>query len=602
MSRAIEDDVSRTRDEGAVVDVRGLTVRLTETGDDIVHDISFTIGRGEVLALVGESGSGKSTVASALLGHCRPGARISDGSVFVAGTDLLRLSSAKLRAQRGAVVAMVPQDPSAALNPALRLKIQLRELIEVHEPAAANDEVDNRIVEALQDVRLPSDQRFLRRFPYQISGGQQQRILIAMAFMLQPALVVLDEPTTGLDAISTAHLLNLLQDVCRRRGAAVLHVTHDLTVARASADRVLVMYGGRAVELGNAQQVLSAPQHPYTARLVDAQPSVTERRRLEVIAGEPPLPGRRPSGCAFRTRCELSSEICATEEPLLRAISDVQVVACHHNVEARSAGPELLEAAAQRDSVTPVLRVTSLEVGYGRRTVLSGITFDVAPGECLAVLGESGAGKSTLGRAIAGLEASTAGTIELDGETLDPQSSRRRQPHRLAIQYVFQNPFGSLNPRKTVDQILRKVLVSARRVSPTVTEDELVDVLNRVSLASTARWRLPRELSGGERQRVAIARALLCQPRVLVCDEVTSALDVSVQAGIVELLRSLQTSIDLATVFVTHDLGVVSSLADRVVVLDRGRIVETGNSDALIGDPQADFTRRLVGAAREVTA
>lgn len=581
------------------VDVRGLTVRLVATGDDVVRDVSFEIARGEVLALVGESGSGKSTVAGALLGYCRSGAEISSGEVIVAGTNLLTLSSAQLRAQRGAVVAMVPQDPSAALNPALRLELQLREILEAHDPTATAQDIEQRIAQSLREVHLPSDGRFIRRFPYQISGGQQQRILLAMAFLLEPALVVLDEPTTGLDSISTAQLLDLVARVCQRRGAAVLHVTHDLAVARSSADRVLVMYGGTAVEVGDVASVLDSPAHPYTARLLDALPSVVERRELHVIGGEPPLPGSRPSGCAFRTRCELSSEICAVDEPRLELTSVGRHVACHHTEAVTRVSRATIDVAARRPGETPVLKISDLAVGYGRRTVVSGVSLQVVPGECLAVLGQSGAGKSTLGRAIVGLEPASAGKIELAGESLDPKSERRTQAQRLAIQYIWQNPYGSLNPRKTVDQILRKVLNSARGLSSGEAEVELNDVLDRVSLASSSRWRLPRELSGGERQRVAIARALLCRPRVLVCDEVTSALDVSVQAGIVELLRFLQTSSDLATVFVTHDLGVVSSLADRVVVLDQGRIVEAGAAHAVLSEPQADFTRRLVGATHE---
>jgi peptide/nickel transport system ATP-binding protein len=581
----------------AAVAVDGLRIVLRDTEIDIVDEVSFTIAPGEVLGLVGESGSGKTTVGLALLGHTRRGAAIAAGSIRVGDVDILALSSAARRSVRGRVVSYVPQDPAASLNPALRIGTQLRETLDVHGFGSGSGEREARIAEVMREVALPDDKKYLRRFPHELSGGQQQRIGLAMAFACRPRLIVLDEPTTGLDVTTQAHVLGTVRELAAAHHVAALYVSHDLAVVGTLATRTAVMYAGRIVELGPTAELFANASHPYTRRLVQAIPHLSGRRDLVGIPGRAPSPGARPSGCTFAPRCTFVIDACRAEEPRLRKLAPSLWVKCIRAEEVRTTPVSRsgrLEEIAQDPVNDAVLSLDHVFAGYGSVTVVHDINLQVAPHECLALVGESGSGKTTLARSIAGLHHDRSGLISLRGLPLADSARGRTREARQAIQYVFQNPYGSLNPRKTIGQIVRQPLGVFGTATGSEADKRVEEMLDRVSLAASYVDRYPDQLSGGERQRVAIARALVVSPAVLVCDEVTSALDVSVQAAIVELLAELQRELGLAMLFVTHNLPLVRSIAQRVAVMSAGRIVELGPVEHVLQSPSDDYTQRLL--------
>ncbi len=513
------------------LEVTDLAVRTTD-GESILDGVSYAVGPGEVLALVGESGSGKTTAGLAALGHFRRGLVPFGGTVTVRPRggdpiDVLSLDVAARRKLRGSTIAYIPQDPALSLNPAVRIGVQIAEVLEAHGyPGSAAD----RVAEVLGEVGLPADEAALRRYPHQLSGGQQQRVGIAMAFACRPSVVVLDEPTTGLDVLTQALVLETVRELCSEHGVAALYITHDLAVVAELADRVAVMYHGDVVESGPTDRLLREPEHPYTRRLLDAVPDLDA-----------------PSGVA---------------------------------------------PAAQE----PVLAAKSVSVSYGRHEVLRGVDVSVVRGECLMLLGESGSGKTTLSQCIAGLARSYSGTVTLDGTGLEPSTRRRSDEQRRRVQYVFQSPFSSLNPRKTVAQSIEVPLMRLTDLSRAQRRERVAEMLDRVRLGRSLANRLPDQLSGGERQRAAIARALVTTPDVLVCDEVTSALDVSVQATIVELLGELRRELGMALLFVTHNIALAREVADRIAVLRHGEIVEVGAVDDVLSAPSHAYTRELLAA------
>ena len=575
--------------------VAGLRVSLRGTDDDIVDDVSFSIQPGEVLGLVGESGSGKTTAGLAILGHTRRGAEISGGSVLVGDRDVLKLGQGERRRLRGSVVSYVPQDPAAALNPALRIGTQLMEVLEAHSFGSGQSERRDRIAEMMREVALPDAPGYLKRYPHELSGGQQQRIGLGMAFACRPRVIVLDEPTTGLDVTTQAHVLGTVRELAALHGTAALYVSHDLAVVGTLAARVAVMYAGRIVELGSAEELFRSAAHPYTRRLVAAIPHLSGRRALVGIPGRAPSPGNRPSGCFFAPRCTFVQAACETALPDLRMIGDAHSVRCVRAEEVRiQAAPASSRAddLAAAEAGEPVLALRGVHASYGDLTVVHDVNLEVSPRECLALVGESGSGKTTLARSISGLHQQRKGEILLRGTPLALSSRGRPREARRDIQYVFQNPYGSLNPRRTVGQIVRQPLDLFGGVA---NPDRQVDeMLERVALSAGYADRYPDQLSGGERQRVAIARALVSGPSVLICDEVTSALDVSVQAAIVELLAELQRDLGLAMLFVTHNLPLVRSIAGRVAVMSMGRIVELGWVEQVINSPADEYTQRLL--------
>jgi peptide/nickel transport system ATP-binding protein len=587
----------------AAVDVRDLRIELTGRDADVVDEISLEIRPGEVLGLVGESGSGKTTVGMALLGHVRRGGRVGGGAVLIDGRDLAHLDDAALRHLRGGTVAYIPQDPGTSLNPALRLRVQLREMLDAHSGSLGPQERDARMREALEEVALPSDDAFLARYPHQLSGGQQQRVAIAMAFACRPGVIVCDEPTTGLDVTTQARVLETVRDLCRSHSVAALYVSHDLAVVAELADRVAVMYAGRIVEVGTRDQLFAAPRHPYTRRLLRAVPDLEGKRAVVGIPGHAPLPGRRPDGCFFAPRCSLATEECRREFPPAFEFGAGHRVRCYHADAAPSEVPVEGGAAGVKVQREPelALAIRGLDAHHGSRATLFGIELELHRHECLALVGESGSGKTTLARCIAGLHKDYTGAVALRDEVLPPAARSRSAAARQQIQYVFQNPYASLNPRRTVGQAIARQLElffpGERDMGTRVGE-----CLERVALSASAAGSYPDQLSGGERQRVAIARALAAEPAVMVCDEITSALDVSVQAAIIDLLRELRTSMGLSLLFITHNLALIRTIADRVAVMTEGRVVELGPTAQVLERPSAPYTQQLLANTPSIAA
>jgi peptide/nickel transport system ATP-binding protein len=619
-------------DGGALLEVTDLTVSLVADETPIIDGIDLDVAAGEVVGLVGESGSGKSTLGLALLGYARPGGKITAGRVVVDGIDMIRGGERAARDRRGRLVSYVPQDPAVALNPSLRVAQQLREVLRLDVDRSTRGIVEG-IGAALRQANLPHDAEFLSRYPHQLSGGQQQRLSIAVALARGPKVVVLDEPTTGLDVVTQARILGEVRRLRDETGVSFVYVSHDLSAISEVADRVLVMYGGHVVEEAPTAVLVTRPRHPYTRGLVASVPDHATPLHLVGIPGTAPgLRERTRAGCRFVARCPQRVDRCSREDPPLEPVPmatpvdipmTTPVDSARHSPEDSSSHPpgrgdrqELVRCFEWRrtpsvevltrrvGSVTlgrPLLRVDSLRAEHvGRHvTVVAAddVSFDLVSGECLALVGQSGSGKSTIARCLAGLHRPTRGEIVLDGERLAAAAGRRTREQRRRLQIVFQNPYDSLNPRHDVRSTITWSARRLRGLGRRQAEREVADLLDLVRLPTGLASRFPAELSGGERQRVVIARALAARPDVLLCDEVTSALDVSVQAAVLDLLLSLRRDLGMTMLFITHDLGVVASIADRVAVLEHGRIRESGPVSDVLSRPTDTYTRDLVAAA-----
>jgi peptide/nickel transport system ATP-binding protein len=582
-----------------VIRVEDLCLGLA-TGEAVVQDVSFSVNGGEILGLVGESGSGKTTTALALLGYTRPGVVIRSGTIEVGGQAVTGRDTRSTRSLRGRVVSYVPQDPGGALNPSLRVGDAIMDVLRAHRSEAASE---GSVRTALERVELGADPRFGRRYPHQLSGGQQQRVTIAMACVCGPPVAVLDEPTTGLDVLTQDRILTELARLRREEGMAMVYVSHDLAVVARMADRIVVMYAGRVVENGPVDEVISRPRHPYTRALVAAIPDVRRPRSLQGIPGVAVGVGEWPPGCAFAPRCEFAEERCSAAVPALEETGSDHVVRCvrWNELDLGEPGVETARAATRPGGGQALLEVSGLEVEYGsgrnRNLAVRSVSFAIEAGRCVALVGESGSGKTTIGRCIAGLHAPSSGRIVFDGHELAGAARARTLDQRRRIQIIFQNPYESLNPRHRVGESIQRPLRVLRKLSRGDAAREVALLLERVRLPARVASRYPAELSGGERQRVAIARALAARPDLLVCDEVTSALDVSVQAAVLELLTELQRQLHLSMLFITHNLGVVACVSDSVLVMDRGALCESGAVQDVLTTPSDDYTRRLLGAA-----
>jgi peptide/nickel transport system ATP-binding protein len=582
-----------------VVRVENLALAL-DTGEPVIEDVSFQIGPGEILGVVGESGSGKSTLALALLGYARPGVHFRGGTIEVGGENVVGRDARTLRGLRGKVVSYVPQDPGGALNPSLRIGDAILDVLRAHRPSAPGDEF---LTAALARVELHRDRGFDRRYPHQLSGGQQQRVTIAMATVCEPPVAVLDEPTTGLDVLTQDRVLSELLRLRADEHMAMVYVSHDLAVVARMADQIVVMYAGRVLEAGPTSVVLEHPRHPYTQALVAAIPDVRQPKALRGIGGVSVGVGEWPAGCPFAPRCEHRQSQCESALPTLQTAAVDHAVRCCRWQELALGQAPASGARAQYGarSDSALLAVTGLEARYRSgpddQPAVRDVSFAIEPGQCVALVGESGSGKSTIARCIAGLHVPSAGTITFDGQPVAGAARARPLEVRRRIQIVFQNPYQSLNPRQRVRSSIERPLRILRRLSREAARREVDDLLARVRLPARLAERFPAELSGGERQRVAIARALAAKPDLLVCDEVTSALDVSVQAAVLELLQELRAVLHLSMLFITHNLGVVACIADAVLVMDRGTVCETGPVDGVLGAPNHEYTRRLLKAA-----
>ena len=587
-----------------LLEVRNLSVGYRQGGgwSRAVDDVSFSLRPGEVFGLVGESGCGKSTVALQLLGFRHVSMRLEHGDVRFKSQALTSMSRRELDELRGDRIAFVPQNPTTALNPGIRIGRQLTETMLAH-GRVKNAEDAGAIVGILKLVGLPADSGFQRRYPHQLSGGQQQRVCIAMALACDPDLLVLDEPTTGLDVTTQEQIISLLSELRVRIGVAMLYVTHDLALLSQIADRIGVMYAGRMVEIAPTDEIFLRPRHPYTQGLIASIPiiedlSVSRARPLRGLLRRREL----PPGCPFAPRCDHALEQCVAERQELETIDDARAVACWRwreiaPVPAEPAPPAGAGTLAARAAV---LSVDHVSVIYGPKSrgfrAVSDASFEIKEGEVFALVGESGSGKSTLARAISGLTAPATGAIMLRGEKLADTVRHRSDQQRRLIQYIFQNPDASLNPRARIGEAIARPLVHFFKMEGAAARAKIADALGDVRLDGSYQERFPDQLSGGERQRVAIARALAAKPALLLCDEILSALDVSVQANILTLLRQLKSEHGIAMLFISHDLAVVRMLADHVCVLYGGEVMEIGPREQVFAPPFHPYTHSLLHA------
>ena len=573
-----------------VLRVSGLTVDYAGPVR-VVRDVGFELRRGRLLGLVGESGSGKSTAALAAIGVTQ-GLRREAGSSLLDGTDLCALSVGRVRRFWGRRIGYVPQEIGGALHPTFRVRTQFRETLRLN---AGLDKraADPAAAELLAAVNVPDSA--LRRYPHELSGGQLQRVALALALAPDPDVLVLDEPTTGLDVNSQQQVAAVLRRAVRERGVAALFISHDLALLSEVADDVAVMYAGEIVETGPVTAVLHEPRHPYTRALLNALPSPLEAVTTEGIPGVPP--GRAVEGeCGFASRCPHVTVSCREAVPALVSIEDGRAVRCVRHRELRLTAVADRRRASTEPDARAVLDVVDLTCAYGTTTAAEGVSLRVHEGSVTALVGESGSGKSTLGRAIAGLLRPVSGEIRLGGEPLPAEPRKRTGEQRHHIQLIFQNPSTSLNPRRTVGDLLRHVTRRFVAGDRAAREAAIAETLAAVQLDPAVLDRYPGQLSGGQRQRVAIAAAFVARPRLVVCDEITSGQDVSVQAAILATLADLRRRLGTSVLFISHDLGVVRSIADHVYVMRHGRIVESGHTEEVFGAPRDDYTRSLLDA------
>ena len=593
--------------------VRGLKVTLhaREAALRPVDGVSFSVRSGETFALLGESGCGKSMTALALMRLLPLSGRIAGGEVRFVGQDLLARPESAMREVRGGQIAMIFQEPSTSLNPVMTVFDQIAEVLVLHR-GLRGESARKEALRLLAAVGIPDPEERLATYPFELSGGMKQRVMIAMALAGEPQLLIADEPTTALDVTIQAQVLEVLVRLQAERGMGMLLITHDLGVVSKMAHQVGVMYAGELVETGDRAHFFAAPLHPYSRKLFAALPSEALRgRALETLLGTVPPLDREFVGCRFADRCPSVMARCRNEAPAWHRI-DGQQVRCHLFDGQRSewvrAAPAELVAAPPGDTRGPVLQTRDLEVHFpirkglfkrvvGHVRAVDRVSLSLAAGRTLALVGESGCGKTTVGKAILQLVRPTGGSVQFGGHQLAGLSSQAMNEHRKGLQMVFQDPFASLNPRMRIGDILLEGM-AALKVGPDLAarHARIDELLQRVGLDAAMRSRFPHEFSGGQRQRIAIARALAVAPRVIVCDEPTSALDVSVQAQILNLLRELQAELGLSYLFITHNLAVVDYLAHDVAVMYLGRIVEAGPAEQLLRAPAHPYTRALLAA------
>jgi len=595
--------------------VDGLLTRLPD-GTAIVDGVSFDIAAGETFALLGESGCGKSMTALSLLRLLPDGVENSSGTMVLGDTALHALAEREMRDVRGGRMAMIFQEPGLSLNPVMTVGEQIAEVLALHKDMPG-ESANVRSIELLTQVGIPDAARRVHEYPFQMSGGMKQRVMIAMALAGAPELLVADEPTTALDVTIQAQVLQLLRETQQQSGMAMLLITHDLGVVAENAHRVGVMYAGQIVEQATREKLFAEPLHPYTKRLFAALPDARRSGQpLSAIPGNVPPLGSIAQGCRFAPRCDRAWEMCREQTPELLAVEDGREVRCHLYSEVGLARREKGEGgrveAVQR--VTPssfpllpsLLEVEDLKVhfpirkGILQRTVgqvkaVDGVSLAIPQGRTLALVGESGCGKTTLGKALLRLNQPTAGSVRFEGELLEGEA------HRNRMQMVFQDPYASLNPKMRVAEILEEGMAALHIGNDGDARQAHIDVLlDKVGLARDSKWRYPHEFSGGQRQRIAIARALAVSPKLLICDEPTSALDVSVQAQILNLLKSLQDEMGLSYLFITHNLAVVEYLAHEVCVMYLGRIVERGTTAEVMRVPKHPYTQALLSAVPRI--
>ena len=609
-----------------LLEVRDLSTWIA-SGDQVVRavdGVSFSIRRGETFALLGESGCGKTVTALSITRLLPDAGRVIAGSVRLDGTDLLGLSEARMRDVRGRRIGIIFQEPGTSLNPVLEVGAQVTETIERH-TQRRGDEVRSRVLELLDAVGIPDPARRMREYPFQLSGGLKQRVMIALALACEPDLLIADEPTTALDVTIQAQVLDLLKALQVRMGMAILLITHDLGVVAGMAHRVAVMYAGEIVEQAPREEFFRSPRHPYSKKLFESVPGFAARdRTLAAIRGSvPPLTGTF-RGCRFADRCDSAWDLCHSVVPAWTELAAGQGVRCHLYSETGVAGGKSGDAASaarsparEPSSLVPrpsslserpaLLEVADLKVhfpirkGLFKRTVgwvkaVDGVGLEIRRGRTLALVGESGCGKTTTGKGILQLIPVSGGSVRFEGVELTALDRGALRPRRRDFQIIFQDPYASLNPRMRVKDIVEEGMAALGVEGQKGRAARVDALLEQVGLTPSLKTRYPHEFSGGQRQRIAIARALAVEPKLIVCDEPTSALDVSVQAQILNLLRDLQNRFGLAYLFITHNISVVEFLAHEVAVMYLGRVVERGTVEEVLRDPKHPYTRALLSA------
>jgi len=583
-----------------------------------VEGVSYEIRPGEVLAIVGESGCGKSVSSLAVMRLlAKPAGRVVHGRIMFEGVNLLDLSDEEMRERRGRDISMIFQEPMTSLNPVLPIGLQIKEPLFIH-LKMTEEQAQARAVELLKMVGITDPERRLDQYPHQFSGGMRQRVMIAIGLACNPKLIIADEPTTALDVTIQAQILELMKELSRKLNIALIVITHNLGVVARYADRVNVMYAARVVEQGTADQVFLAPRHPYAMGLMRSVPRLDQPRglKLETIEGLPPNLLDPPKGCRFAARCAFKADICAQDPPLVE-IEQGHFSACLRapelaagtlkpapqaridaGVRVAKDAPPLLDVQGLKKFFTVTRKGGLFSNNTSQVRAVNDVSFKIAPGETLGLVGESGCGKTTIGRLVLRLENPTAGAIKFKGEDIAAKSLNELRDIRRKIQVIFQDPYSSLNPRMTIGQIIAEPLMVYKIVpNAKAAAERVADLLVQVGLFAYMAERYPHEMSGGQRQRVGIARALAMEPEFIVCDEPVSALDVSIQGQIINLLENLQHKLNLTYLFIAHDLAVVRHISDRVVVMYLGRLMEMADGDALYAEPLHPYTKALLDAA-----
>ncbi len=601
------------------VDKLSVTYRTPQGVIKALRDVSLEIQPGQVFGVVGESGSGKTSLALAILRYLPASAEIQAGTVHFNGQDLSQLDIERMRKIWGAQLGFVPQDPESALNPTLKVGEQVAEVLRRHR-GLSKHEANNLSLTWLERVRLPEPAKVASSYPHQLSGGMQQRVMIASALCIEPALLILDEPTTNLDATTQAVFLDLISELIADQKTAAMYITHNLGVVAKISDELAVLYAGEIVERGPTRESFRFPHHPYTRGLLDSVPRLGKSKNqlpLRAIQGRIPPLDNLPVGCVFRERCPLAIDICVEPTPLYVS-QDRRASRCHRWQEIAQGVVDAGQIPTSSERISrvtgeqqAVLTVDSLSVAYARRRSLfhpligragesikavKSLSFEIQPGETLGLVGESGSGKSTAARAILGLEVPQAGRIDMQGQRLAPRLRNRSLDDRGLVQMVFQNANEAFNPYQTVGESLRRPLIRLLNMRSEEATKLVVQLLESVQLPASYAQRFPGSLSGGERQRVAIARAFASSPALLLADEAVSALDVSVQAAILNLLGEMQASNGSAILFISHDLGAVGYIADHIAVIYLGQLMQLSSSEDLFQPPYHPYTEALLSA------
>ena len=603
-----------------VQEIKNLSIGFTSKKGEqisILKNISTTINKGETVGIVGESGSGKSTLALAMMGYVKHGLFTISGECIYQSNDILKMKNRELENIRGRKIAMIPQNAGQSLTPNLKIGYQIDEALRLHTNFQKEDR-DVKISELLNKVRLPSPETIAKRYPHELSGGQQQRVAVAMALAGSPDLLLLDEPTTGLDVTTQAHVLELLNFIAKDTGTSMVYVSHDLGAIAQVSDRVIVMYSGEIVLDGPVRTILKNPIHPYTYGLLKSIPKLTLSGLPNSMSGSQPQPGTIKEGCSFYDRCEFAEDKCKINSPELEFVSELNTsVRCFNHKKLHKKKDEDTKSSKKvlrKLTKNEILDISSVSISYAKQKFIEqllnkiddtnptvkDINIKIDKGETLALVGESGSGKSTILKSIAGLIKAKDGIIKFDKNKILSNDLKKRDANYLrAIQLIFQNPDESLNPNHTVEQILSQPLKLYFNLSGEELKKNIIDLLKKVRLGEFYMSRYPRQLSGGEKQRVAVARAFAAKPDIILCDEVTSALDVSVQAAVLNLLQQLKEDLGTTYVFVSHDLAVVRAISDRVAVLYQGRLCEIGPSQNVYKFPSHPYTEVLLGAVLE---